>query len=357
MKLWHILLLLTVLLPGSVLPARPVQADTLAGAPLFFAETGHTLGYNFRQFYEQRGGLAIFGLPLTEVFIEDGRPVQYFERARLEWHAQLMQVQAGHLGRWAAEEQMHLPGFQPVSEAEAPADAFFFEETGHTLRNAFRDFWQRNGGLATFGYPLSEEFAEQSAQDGQTYVVQYFERARFEWHPEQVPGFQVQLGHLGRQYLAAHPAPQWATQPVASTEQAWGLVRPTRITVPRIGVDASVSMTGFAFGTWDVPRHTIAHYWPVSAVPGTAGNIVLAGHVGYPDTLFNYLPAIEEGDEVFVTVNGSEHRYIVEQKLTLLPYDTWVMNPTPGETLTLITCVPIGVYSHRLVVRATPAPQ
>jgi LPXTG-site transpeptidase (sortase) family protein len=135
------------------------------------------------------------------------------------------------------------------------------------------------------------------------------------------------------------------------------LVRPTHITVPRIGVDASIEMTGFAFGAWEVPRHTIAHYWPVSAMPGTPGNIVLAGHVGYPGTLFNTLPAIEAGDEVFVLVNGSERRYIVEQKLTLLPYDTWVMNPTTGETLTLITCVPIGVYSHRLVVRATPAPQ
>jgi LPXTG-site transpeptidase (sortase) family protein len=40
--------------------------------------------------------------------------------------------------------------------------------------------------------------------------------------------------------------------------------------------------------------------------------------------------------------------------LTVLPDETWVLAPTSRETLTLITCVPIGVYSHRLIVRAAP---
>jgi LPXTG-site transpeptidase (sortase) family protein len=191
-------------------------------------------------------------------------------------------------------------------------------------------------------------------QDGRTYTVQYFERARFEYHPDLPPGSQVQLGHLGRQYLASYPAPDWATQPVASADQAWAAIRPTRVQVPRIGIDSTVSMTGFSFGQWEVPRYTVAHYWPVSAFPGTAGNIVLAGHVGYSDTLFNYLPNIREGDEVIVTASGTERSYVVDKVLTLLPQDTWVMKPTHDETLTLITCIPIGVYSHRLIVRASP---
>jgi LPXTG-site transpeptidase (sortase) family protein len=40
--------------------------------------------------------------------------------------------------------------------------------------------------------------------------------------------------------------------------------------------------------------------------------------------------------------------------LTVLPSEVWVLNHTSEETLTLITCVPIGIYSHRLIVRATP---
>jgi hypothetical protein len=71
-------------------------------------------------------------------------------------------------------------------------------------RQAFLAYWNTHGGLAQFGYPLSEEFSEQ-LEDGQTYTVQYFERARFEWHPENAdPQYQVLLGQFGRRVLASH---------------------------------------------------------------------------------------------------------------------------------------------------------
>lgn len=353
MKLTHLFLVI-MLLAGTLLPGEPAYADTLSGEPLYVAETGHTLGYGFRKFFEERGGLTLFGLPLTEVFLEDGKPVQYFERARLEWHATSATVQAGHLGRWAAQQYSLSPAFAPV--AAAPPDAIYFQQTGHTLRGMFLRFWRTYGGVVNFGYPLSEEFSQQG-QQGQTLLVQYFERARFELHPDGQGGFQVQLGHLGREYLAVHPLPDWAIQPVSSADQAWQAVRPTHISVPRIGIDAGITMTGFSYGAWEVPLDAIAHYWPVSAMPNTAGNIVLAGHVGYSDILFNYLPNIVPGDEILVTAGGVNRRYITQEVLTLLPNETWVMNPTTTETLTLITCVPIGVYSHRLVVRAFPAPE
>ena len=70
------------------------------------------------------------------------------------------------------------------------------------------------GGLAVFGYPLTEEFAEVSAEDGQPYTVQYFERARFEHHPEHAgTAYEVLLGHLGRA-LAAPLAGKPAFAPV-----------------------------------------------------------------------------------------------------------------------------------------------
>ncbi|HEY1016676.1 MAG TPA: sortase, partial [Herpetosiphonaceae bacterium] len=98
-----LLALLALFAPsGPAGDARGAAANTKAGAPLLYKETGHTLAYGFRQFWESNGGLPVFGYPLTEVFVEDGRPVQYFERARLEWHASLGLVLAGHLGRWAA---------------------------------------------------------------------------------------------------------------------------------------------------------------------------------------------------------------------------------------------------------------
>ncbi|NOK58972.1 MAG: sortase [Chloroflexi bacterium AL-N10] len=329
------------------------SANTRAGQPILFAETGHTLAYNFRHFYERQGGLPIFGFPITEVFIENGRPVQYFERARLEWHADVGRTLVTHLGRWAAQSHGGHPAFQPVSAA--PADTTYIPETQHSVNAVFQEFWRNNGGLMTFGFPISEQFMERNPQDGQEYLVQYFERTRFEYHPELAGEYQVLLGHLGRQHLAENNVPDWALQPVYDTNMAWMGVRPHHITIPRIGVDVTIAGTGFSYGEWDVPRYTAAHYWPISAHPGTAGNIIVAGHVGYQGTIFNQLPNVQMGDEIFLAVGQQNHRYVVQEVLTLLPSDTWVMDRTSTETLTLITCVPIGVYSHRLIVRADPA--
>ncbi|MEI7772501.1 MAG: sortase [Chloroflexales bacterium] len=344
--------LLLTLIIAAMASAAPALANTSAGTPQLSRETGHTLAYGFREFYDRQGGLPIIGLPLTEVFVEGGRPVQYFERARLEWHGELGMALAGHLGRWAAEGRADDPAFAPVTAA--PAQARLFVETGHTLGGAFRSFWEANGGLATFGYPISEPFAELSDQGGLSFTVQYFERSRFEYHPENAARYQVLLGHLGRQYLAAHPAPGWAVAPVDSAARAWESIRPSHVRIPRIGVDTDIVSAGFSLGQWDVPRHTAVHYWPISGYPGTPGNIVLAGHVGYRGEIFNKLPKVAAGDQIYVAVDGGERRYIVRDVLTLLPAETWVMAPTSDEVLTLITCVPIGVYSHRLVVRAYP---
>lgn len=353
---WYRILMIVVLLGVSFMPpsVQQTRAQAVVGAPIFFAETGQTVAYSFRNFFESKGGIPIFGLPLTRVFLEDGRPVQYFERARLEWNGGIAQVQIGQLGRWVAQDRMHLPAFQPVEQS--PQGTMLFSQTGHSLRGLFMQFWIQQGGRPIFGYPISEEFEEIQPHNGQPLLVQYFERARFELHIDSAGAAQVQLGHIGRQYLAANAVPEWVFQPVAAVEQAWDAVRVSHITIPRISVDAPVSMAGFAFGEWDVPRYTVAQYWPVSAVPNTQGNIVLAGHVGYPGTLFSHLPGIQAGDEIFVMAGGIQKRYITDEVLTLLPHDTWVMQPTPTETLTLITCIPVRVYSHRLVVRASPAP-
>lgn len=110
-----------------------------------------------------------------------------------------------------------LLGHQEVSESSCPgtlmewvyayrsggrsrpmADGFYFKETETFVGGAFWQYWQRHGGLPLFGYPISPERQE----DGRT--VQYFERARFEYFPEHAgTPYEVQLGHLGREALAA----------------------------------------------------------------------------------------------------------------------------------------------------------
>lgn len=72
----------------------------------FYVETGHTLGGVFAGFWDEYGGLPVFGYPISEEFTEDGRLVQNFERARFEsWPENAgtrYEVLLGHLGKQAA---------------------------------------------------------------------------------------------------------------------------------------------------------------------------------------------------------------------------------------------------------------
>lgn len=186
---------------------------------LTFGETGQTLAEPFRSYWETNGGLPLFGFPISplraEVSPEDGKTyqVQYFERARFELHPELVgtpyYILLGRLGVQAAvsaRQRYPLP-FQPLLPSPSPSEssgssgkagqATYFSETGHFLKGAFLNYWTASGGLAIFGLPLCEEFEEDNGQ-GQTYLVQYFERARFEFHSEAPPSYRVLLGLLGR---------------------------------------------------------------------------------------------------------------------------------------------------------------
>ncbi|MFN8540258.1 MAG: hypothetical protein U0232_22620 [Thermomicrobiales bacterium] len=189
-------------------PTPPPSAATPPDVPGYpstcFAETGFCVRGLFLAYWQAHGGLAINGFPLSDefpVYLEDGKAytVQYFERVRMEYHpenAEPFQVLLGQFGR-----RLH-PADPAV--AEIPG-ATYFAETGHNVTRAeFVAYWQSNGGLAQFGFPLSEEFVE-TLENGQQYSVQYFERARFEWHPENGEPYKVLLGQFGRRILGETP--------------------------------------------------------------------------------------------------------------------------------------------------------
>jgi hypothetical protein len=80
----------------------------------------------------------------------------------------------------------------------------FFPETGHRVAGAFLEYWQSGGGLPQFGLPLTEALIEPEAGSGKPRLIQYFERARFEYVPDPAdPANQVQLGRLGDEVLHA----------------------------------------------------------------------------------------------------------------------------------------------------------
>jgi hypothetical protein len=90
-----------------------------------------------------------------------------------------------------------------LSLLNAQEQVRYFPETRHTVRGVFLKYWEEHGGLAQQGYPLTEEFVEESTLDpGKSYTVQYFERAVFEHHPENAgTPFEVLLTQLGKYEL------------------------------------------------------------------------------------------------------------------------------------------------------------
>lgn len=72
-------------------------------------------------------------------------------------------------------------------------DCAWYSETKQSLCFGFRAYWEKYGGLDIFGYPISPEM-----QDNNGVTVQWFERARFEWHPGTRPArYDVLLGRIG----------------------------------------------------------------------------------------------------------------------------------------------------------------
>lgn len=154
--------------------------------------------------------LDIIGYPLSPARLRpsDGRIVQFYERAIMEWHpenAREHQVQLSLLGAQAIDTDTRLGLKQQQAQPPAPCGSdttcMSFDQTRHTLRGWFQGHWLANGGLRVFGYPLTEEFKLRYS-NGVDYTVQYFERNRFEAHPENTNGrYKVLLGRLGAEEL------------------------------------------------------------------------------------------------------------------------------------------------------------
>jgi hypothetical protein len=106
----------------------------------------------------------------------------------------------------------------PAQPAPGP-NLLVFPQTGHTVRDIFKKAWEQ-GGLALFGYPVTGQFYEKNPTDGHYYLVQYFERVRMEYHPENhgTP-YEVLFGLLGKQVLTSKGWFNPAGDPVASPTQ------------------------------------------------------------------------------------------------------------------------------------------
>jgi 5'-nucleotidase len=88
----------------------------------------------------------------------------------------------------------------PARPAQA-AEALCFNQPGvyDCVAAEFRPFWESNGGLAVFGYPQTPARQEQTPEG--TFMVQYFERQRLEYHPGNAAPFTILLGRINDEVL------------------------------------------------------------------------------------------------------------------------------------------------------------
>jgi len=183
------LLLLPLILLTSGGPAKAQSS----GDVQYFPETGHNIKGEFLRFYKSSSNpLLVFGYPITEQIQSiDGNTVQYFQRARFELQPNLpenQRVQLTTLG-----QVIYRSGNQQLNIDNSSACQLF--QSGFRVCFAFLDFYQANGGAAQFGNPISPfEFQN-------NLIVQYFEKARFEWRADRPEGQRVVLTDLGRIYF------------------------------------------------------------------------------------------------------------------------------------------------------------
>jgi hypothetical protein len=187
---------------ATMAPPEPLPGN----GSITFPETGKTLAALFLEYWKAHGGLPQQGFPISNQMGEtsdlNGKTytMQYFERAVFEYHPENQppyNVLLSQLGTFEYQKRYGTAGASNQRANTSPGSVLV-PETGKRMGGRFLKYWQENGGLPQQGYPISNEFEEASALNGKTYTVQYFERAVFEYHPENQPPYDVLLSHLGK---------------------------------------------------------------------------------------------------------------------------------------------------------------
>jgi hypothetical protein len=214
-----------VLLIGLLSVAvQPVQA-----AERLFPETGWRVEGRLLEYWNDNGGLPVFGLPIgpqqAETTPEGRFTIQVFERERLELHPEQQRpydVQLGRLG----EEVLRKQGRDwrdPSVGIQLDGPCRSFAQTGRAVCGAFLSYWQAHGlelgdrgvsereSLALFGLPLTEPNYETNGS-GDRVITQWFERARFEFHANNPDPYKVLLGRLGSELAGETALPRLSVQ-------------------------------------------------------------------------------------------------------------------------------------------------
>ncbi|WMJ79960.1 class D sortase [Clostridium sp. MB40-C1] len=101
----------------------------------------------------------------------------------------------------------------------------------------------------------------------------------------------------------------------------------------------------------DTLKYSVGHFKD-TPLPGSKGNCCIAGHRSYTyNEFFNRLDELKEGDEIYIQNKKGKYKYIVYKKQVVEPTEVSVLNNTKDGEITLVTCTPIRVASHRLIIK------
>lgn len=342
MKRVIVLLITLICLTGAVADPRyipQIYAAVDVNQPntgvLYYRETGQYLHGTFRRYYEANGGTAVFGLPLTPIISDGGLRVQYFEKARFEVpigydaasDVLLTRIGAYFVDQLSAQDRA-VPPFAGIDDPGA--GSVYFVQTQHTISSGFREFWQTNGGLAVFGYPMSEEFLQEI--NGEAVRVQYFERVRLEVHPSRDPS-AVTIGNLGKALLyesadfVSHTMPMPGLQRVAtSTTSYQGAGVAKRVNIARAGamIDGTIVPAGAEFSFLKSSNFIDTDFVEgYGIMNGQLTKIIGGGLCQVSTTVFR--SASNGGFAITLRV---PHTYIVTTYEDILGFDATVLEPT-----------------------------
>ena len=220
-----------LILVATLIALVSIPQPAAAKEQCFGDKTEFCLNSPFQEYWNANGGLSVFGYPITTAAPERNRDTgqtyntQWLERNRFEVHPENAgtpyEILLGLLGK----ERLAQLGvnWQDWYRDDGPRDGcLWFEETGHNVCDranglGFKTYWESHGlnipslskyeqSLQLFGLPLTPPYFEMNTS-GDYVETQWFERARFEWHPKNPTEFKVQLGLLGKEVLKNEPRP------------------------------------------------------------------------------------------------------------------------------------------------------
>lgn len=212
-------------------------------------------------------------------------------------------------------------------------------------------------GLCMIAYPFASDYLNKLEQ---AKVTQNLTQTIAETPQEDLSAFMQQARDYNARLLAGSTYvidPFDPDTPTATNEEYAGCLNLNgdgvmgQIVIPSINVNLPITHGTEGSGMDHGVGHVVNTSLPVG---GASTHAVLAGHTGLPSAIiFDNLGKLAVGDYFVIQVLGEDHAYRVVSTEVVLPDDTTSLGVKEGEDLvTLVTCTPYGVNSHRLLVHA-----